>query len=70
MGFLGLESMKEQLRDDSIQSQILKLSNMGCALSVEFLPMALGLKFMTRSWRKRDRDYIALKDDITCFLRE
>jgi hypothetical protein len=32
--------------------------------------MALGLKFMTRSWRKRDRDYIALKDDITCFLRE
>jgi hypothetical protein len=68
-GFLGMNSMKEQLKDESIQTQILRLSDMGMALSIEFLPMVFGVKFLARGWRQKDRDYHSLKTEINEVLQ-
>jgi enamine deaminase RidA (YjgF/YER057c/UK114 family) len=54
-GFLGLDSMKEKIRGNTIQNQILEASRMGVRLCHDPLLLLLGMKFHDKGCRQIDR---------------
>ena len=45
-GFMGIDSMKEQLKGETIQSQLLKLTDLSIILAAEKNVDLFGLKFV------------------------
>lgn len=54
-GFLGMDSMKEQLKNKTIQQEILKLADEGIRLSRDPLILIFGKNFLKYDLRKKDR---------------
>ena len=61
-GFLGMDSLKEKLRDRPLAESILKATFMATDSLKDPLLLLLGNKFLNLGWRKCDREFIGLKN--------
>lgn len=53
--FLGMDSLKDKLKDESIVEAVLRLMDMSASSLIDPLIMAFGAKFLKMRWRKFDR---------------
>lgn len=63
-GFMGIDSMKEQLKGETIQSQLLKLSDLSLLLAEEKNVELFGLKFVQFGLTEKHREYLTLKRQV------
>lgn len=60
-GFLGLDSLKEQIKGETIPDALLRLVNLGISTTVDPFILLFGFKFMKLRLRKSDREFLDLK---------
>ena len=68
-GFLGNDSLKEKIKGQSITESILKLSDWGFDALYDSLLLIFGQKLLNRRWRKFDKEFCELQDDINAVLK-
>ena len=68
-GFLGTESLKEQLKGESITELIQKMVSTTYTSINDPLYLLFGEAILNRRWRKIDRDILDLKNQVNTILK-
>jgi cytochrome P450 len=68
-GFLGMESLKEQLKGQTTSDAILKLCSLAVDSFSDPLILIFGERLIRQQWRARDREFVQLRADINAILR-
>jgi hypothetical protein len=63
-GFLGLDSMKDQLKGKTIQEEVIKVTDASIRMSIDPLNLLFGEKFLKLGLRKKDRDFLASNKEV------
>lgn len=54
-GFLGMESLKDKLENESLPASILRMTDIGIKYLADPLALIFGEKLVDRQWRKKDQ---------------
>ena len=68
-GFLGTDSLKEQLKGESISDSIQKMVSTTYSSMNDPLYLLFGEKILNRRWRKIDRDILDMKNQTNAILK-